>query len=81
MDDDISIKRVHLALDAAVCVLGVLLLVPCIIVLEGVPLVVCVEAVLLDQRLDRQRAGGRSEAERFDVTACVNKSLANKLMR
>lgn len=55
LDDDVPIQRVHLALDAAVRVLGVLVLVPGIVVLEGVPLVVGVQAVLFHQWL----MGGR----------------------
>lgn len=60
LDDDITVQGVHLALDAAVCVLGVLFLVPGVIVLEGVPLVVCVQAVLLDQGLG-EREGGQED--------------------
>lgn len=51
LDDDVPVQRVHLALDAAVRVLAVLLLVPGVVVLERVPLVVRVQAVLLHQRL------------------------------
>lgn len=57
LDDDVPIQRVHLALDAAVRVLGILLLVPGIVVLEGVPLVVRVQAVLLHQWL---KSGGKT---------------------
>lgn len=51
LDDDVTVQRVHLALDSAVRVLGVLLLVPGVVVFEGVPLVVRVQAVLLDEGL------------------------------
>lgn len=63
LDDDVPVQRVHLALDAAVRVLGVLLLVPGVVVLEGVPLVVRVQAVLLHQRLRGQRRGGAGPHE------------------
>lgn len=48
LDDDVTVQRVHLSLDAAVRILWVLLLIPSVVVFEGVPLVVCVQAVLLD---------------------------------
>lgn len=58
LDDDVTVQWVHLALDTAVRVLWVLFFIPGIIVLEGVPLIVCVQAVLFDQGLgDRKRTG------------------------
>lgn len=51
LDEDVTVQRVHLALDAAVRVLGVFLVVAGVVVLEGVPFVVGVQAVLLDQGL------------------------------
>lgn len=51
LDDDVPVQRVHFPLNAAVRVLWVVLLVASVVVLEGIPLVVRVQAVLLDQRL------------------------------
>lgn len=64
LDDDVAVQGVHLALDPAVCVLGVLLLVPRVVVLERIPLVVCVQAVLLDQGLGGAGQGGVGEEQR-----------------
>lgn len=57
LNDDVAVQGVHLALDPAVGVLWILLLVPCIVVFERVPLVVCIQAVLLYQGL----GGGAAE--------------------
>lgn len=48
LDDDVAVQGVHLALDPTICVLWVLLLVPCVVVFERVPLVVRIQAVLLN---------------------------------
>lgn len=55
MDDDVSVKRVDLSLDATVHILWVIVLIPGIIVLERVPFVVSVQAVLLDQGLQEKK--------------------------
>ena len=68
LDDDVAVQGVHLALDAAVRVLGVLVLVSRLLVLEGVPLVVRVQAVLLHQGL---RGGGdRARRQPIRGLAC-----------
>lgn len=52
LDDDVPIQGVHFPLDAAVRVVRVVLFVTGVIVLKRVPLVVGVQAVLLDQGLE-----------------------------
>lgn len=55
MDDDVSVERVDLSLDATVHILWVIFLIPGIVVLERIPFVVCVQAVLLDQGLQEMK--------------------------
>lgn len=75
LDDDVAIQGVHFALNATVRVLGILLLIAGVVVLEGVPLVVRVQAVLLDQGLG-ERTGSQLcwdvNAERFFSCQHVN---------